>query len=89
MFRQLDVSRTGHCQWEARDESDRSKENLALDARVAALHAESDQSYGGPRIVEALVAEGSPLVHERVRQSLLRRRSQARAQATVPDDDGQ
>ena len=72
MCRQLDVSRTGYCQWEARDESDRSKANSALDARVAALHAESGQSYGRPRLVEALVAEGSPAGHERVRQSLLR-----------------
>jgi transposase InsO family protein len=39
---------------------------------VAALHAESDRSYGRPRIVEALVAEGTPAGHERVRQSLLR-----------------
>lgn len=72
MCRQLDVSRTGYCQWEARDESDRSKANSALDARVAALHAQSNGSYGRPRIVEALVAEGSPAGHERVRQSLLR-----------------
>jgi putative transposase len=72
MCRQLDVSRTGYCQWDARDESDRSKANTALDARVAALHAESDRSYGRPRIVEALGAEGAPAGHERVRQSLLR-----------------
>lgn len=72
MCRQLDVSRTGYCQWEARDESDRSKANSALDVRVAALHAASDQSYGRPRLVEALEAEGSPAGHERVRQSLLR-----------------
>jgi transposase InsO family protein len=66
------VSRTGYCQWATREESDRSKANSALDTRVAALHAESDRSYGRPRIVEALVAEGTPAGHERVRQSLLR-----------------
>jgi transposase InsO family protein len=72
LCRQLGVSRTGYCQWAAREESDRSRANSALDARVAALHAESGQSYGRPRIVEALVAEGSRVGHERVRQSLLR-----------------
>jgi transposase InsO family protein len=72
LCRQLGVSRTGYCQWATREESDRSKANSALDARVAALHAESDRSYGRPRIVEALVAEGTPAGHERVRQSLLR-----------------
>jgi len=72
LCRQLGVSRTGYCQWATREESDRSKANSALDARVAALHAESGQSYGRPRIMEALVAEGSRVGHERVRQSLLR-----------------
>jgi transposase InsO family protein len=72
LCRQLGVSRTGYCQWATREESDRSKANSALDTRVAALHAESDRSYGRPRIVEALVAEGTPAGHERVRQSLLR-----------------
>lgn len=72
LCRQLGISRTGYCQWAGREESDRSKANSALDARVAALHAESDRSYGRPRIVEALATEGTPAGHERVRQSLLR-----------------
>ena len=72
LCRQLGVSRTGYCQWAAREESCRSQANSALDARVAALHAESGQSYGRPRLVEALMAEGCRVGHERVRQSLLR-----------------
>ncbi len=68
MCRQLDVSRTGYCQWDARDESDRSKANTVLDARVAALHAESDRSYGRPRGVPSLVLVAEPsLVWMRVR----------------------
>jgi putative transposase len=46
--------------------------NAALDARVAALHAASKRSYGRPRLVASLGAQGTPAGHERVRQSLLR-----------------
>jgi putative transposase len=72
MCRQLDVSRSGYCQWRARPPSNRSMANRALDARVAALHAESDRSYGRERIVRALAEQGTLVGHERVRQSLLR-----------------
>ena len=72
MCRQLEVSRTGYCQWRARPESERALANAALDARVAALYAESDQSYGRPRIVKGLRDEGLSVGHERVRRSLRR-----------------
>ena len=72
MCRQLSVSRTGYCQWRARPESERARANSALDVRVAALHAESDQSYGRPRIVKGLRDEGISVGHERVRRSLRR-----------------
>lgn len=70
MCQQLDVSRTGRSQWVARDESDWSQANSALAWR--ALHPESDRHSRRPRLVQALVAEGSPAGHERVRHSLLR-----------------
>ena len=41
MCRQLEVSRTGYCQWRTRAPSDRSMANAALDAQVAAIHAGS------------------------------------------------
>ncbi len=72
MCRQLEVSRTGYCQWRARPESERALSNAALDARVAVLHAESDQSYGRPRIVKGLRDDGMVVGHERVRRSLRR-----------------
>lgn len=72
MCRQLEVSRTGYCQWRARPESERALSNAALDARVAVLHAESDQSYGRPRIVRGLREAGMVVGHERVRRSLRR-----------------
>jgi putative transposase len=72
MCRQLDVSRTGYLQWRKRRPSERALANAVLDARVAAIHATTQQSYGRPRIVRTLQTEGLVVGHERVRQSLLR-----------------
>lgn len=72
MCRQLGVSRTGYCQWRTRVPSDRSMANAALDARVAAMHAGSQRSYGRPRIVRGLRAQEIQVSHERVRNSLKR-----------------
>jgi transposase InsO family protein len=72
MCRQLEVSRTGYCQWRTRPPSERALANAALDARVAAIHAGSKRSYGRPRIVRDLHAQGVPVSHERVRNSLTR-----------------
>jgi putative transposase len=72
MCRLLNVSRTGYLQWRTRPPSDRTLADAALDAQVAVIHAESRQSYGRPRIVRALQAQGKPVGHERIRRSLLR-----------------
>ena len=72
MCRQLEVSRTGYCQWRTRAPSDRAIANAALDAQVAALHAGSKRSYGRPRIVRGLRELGLQVSHERVRHSLKR-----------------
>ena len=72
MCRQLGVSRTGYCQWRTRAPSERSMANAALDARVAAMHAGSQRSYGRPRIVRGLREQGLQVSHERVRNSLKR-----------------
>lgn len=72
MCRQLGVSRTGYCQWRTRAPSERSMANAVLDAQVAAMHADSQRSYGRPRIVRGLRAQGVPVSHERVRNSLKR-----------------
>jgi putative transposase len=72
MCRQLEVSRTGYSQWRTRAPSDRSIANATLDAQVAAMHAESHRSYGRPRIVRGLRAQGVAVSHERVRHSLKR-----------------
>lgn len=69
MCRQLGVSRTGYCQWRVRPPSPGAHANAALDAQVAALHAQYKRRCGRPRIVRAL---GQPVSHERVRKSLQR-----------------
>jgi transposase InsO family protein len=46
--------------------------NAVLDAQVAAIHAQSQRSYGRPRIVRGLRKEGLRVGHERVRKSLER-----------------
>ena len=58
MCRQLEVSRTGYGQWRTRPPSDRALANAVLDAQVAAMHAGSQRSYGRPRIVRGLRAQG-------------------------------
>jgi len=72
MCGQMEVSRTGYCQWRGRTTSDRALANAALDAQVAALHAGSKRSYGRPRIVRGLREQGVQVSHERVRHSLNR-----------------
>jgi putative transposase len=72
LCRQLGVSRTGYQQWRKRPASARIKANAALDEQVAAIHARARQSYGRPRVVRVLRANGIGVGHERVRQSLLR-----------------
>ena len=72
MCRLLAVSRTGYLQWRHRPPSARAQANARLDAQVAALHAASKSSYGRPRIVRGLRAQGLHVSHERVRRSLQR-----------------
>lgn len=56
MCRVLKVSRIGYLQWRVRPPSGRSEANAALDAQVAAIHAEHQRRYGRERIVRQLHA---------------------------------
>lgn len=67
MCSQLEV---GYCQWRTRPASERSMANEVLDARVAAMRAGSQRSYGRPRIVRALRERGIAVSHERARNGL-------------------
>ena len=72
MCRVLSVSRTGYLQWRERPLSDRAQATARLDAQVAAIHAQSKGSYGRPRIVRELRAQGMHVGHEPVRRRLQR-----------------
>lgn len=92
MCRLLSVSRTGYCQWCARTPSDRAVSNEVLDVQVAAIHAANQQTYGRPRIHEALLKRGATVGHERVRQSLIRQSLQPiykKPYRTTTDSDHQ
>ncbi|WP_425125852.1 IS3 family transposase [Burkholderia gladioli] len=68
----LGVSRSGYCQWRVRPPSARAQANAALDAQVAAIHRKHRGTYGRPRIVRQLRAQGHSASEERVRRSLQR-----------------
>jgi hypothetical protein len=72
MRRQLEGSRSGYLQWRRSAPSTRAPADAALDARVAAFHAQIRQRNGRPLIVRALHRQGIAVGHERVRQSLFR-----------------
>ena len=72
LCRVLRVSRSGYCQWRVRPPSARGQRRAAFDDEIARLHAQSRGTYGRPRLVKALAAQGMKASAERVRRSLVR-----------------
>ncbi len=58
MARVLEVSTSGYYNWRRREESQRSKANRKLLVEIKAIHAESDATYGSPRVYRELQARG-------------------------------
>jgi transposase InsO family protein len=58
MARVLEVSTSGYYGWRRRRECRRSQENRKLLVEIKAIHAESDATYGSPRIHRELQARG-------------------------------
>ena len=54
----LSVSSSGYYAWRGRPESARARQDRELLGEIEALHAETRQSYGSPRIHKALKARG-------------------------------
>ena len=77
MCRVLQVSPSGYYAWRGRGQSKRDKENESLLAQIKAIHAESRQTYGSPRIFEALKDRGAVCSLHRVER--LMRKNDIRA----------
>ncbi len=60
MCRVLGVKRSSYYAWRARGPSRRQQATAVLRGRIRALYAESDQTYGSPRIHRELVRRGVP-----------------------------
>jgi putative transposase len=66
MCRVLGVSTSGYYAWRSRQISARKKEDEALKARIRAIHARSQGTYGVPRVYFDLVDEGIGVSRKRV-----------------------
>jgi putative transposase len=66
MCRVLEVSSSGYYAWRKREPSARSKANAALLETIKAVHAESDETYGAPRVHADLPAKGASASLNRV-----------------------
>ena len=66
MCKILKISRPGYYAWLKRPESPRKRENTALVVQIKAEHARSRQTYGSPRIHDALQKEGVACSENRV-----------------------
>jgi putative transposase len=66
MCRLYGVTRAGYYAWRARGSSARAQENAALAERIRALHRRSRDTYGSPRIYQALRHQGCAASENRV-----------------------
>lgn len=66
MCRVLEVSTSGYYDWRGRAESRRQKEDRRLVVEIKAIHKESRQSYGSPRIHDELKDRGRRCGRKRV-----------------------
>ena len=58
MCRLLSVSPSGYYGWRTRPQSSRGRENRKLTAEIRTIHAESDGTYGSPRMWDELNDRG-------------------------------
>jgi transposase InsO family protein len=66
LCRVLDVSRSGFHAWVQRPASSRAVSNRNLAVEVVAIHRESRCTYGSPRVVKELRANGQTISRKRV-----------------------
>jgi putative transposase len=92
MCRTLRVSRSGFSAWQARGISQGAASDLVLAAKVAAIHIESDGTYGTPRVHAELAAQGVRVSRRRVARLMaeqglegVSRRKRRRSRTTPAD----
>ena len=66
MCRALDVSAAGYYAWRSRPESTRSAHTRTLLSVIRVIHQESRETYGSPRIWDALIKQGHCVGEHRV-----------------------
>jgi putative transposase len=90
LCRCLHVSRSGYYAWRHRAPSPHALTDVRLTAQLRLVHAESRQTYGRPRLVQALRARGIAIGGNRVRRLMraagLRARGRRRFIVTTDSD---
>jgi putative transposase len=66
LCRVLKVSPSGYYAWRDRPPSQRSMSDAVMTERIRSIHAESDASYGMPRVRAELIDQGTPISRTRV-----------------------
>lgn len=66
MCRLLEVSVSGYYRWRSRPRSKRAQENERLLSTIQAIHKESRQNYGSPKVYRRLRQQGEGCNHKRV-----------------------
>jgi putative transposase len=66
MCRVLQISPSGYYAWRDRAPSKRAIDNAVLTERIRAVHAESDATYGMPRVRAELIDQGMKVSRQRV-----------------------
>jgi putative transposase len=66
LCRVLRISRSGYYAWQRRGASERCAQDVVLAAKITAIHADSDGTYGVPRIHAELRAQGIRISRRRV-----------------------
>jgi putative transposase len=83
----LSVSRSGYYAWLKRPVSKRQQGNTKLREKIRTVHHDSGESYGSPRVYQALKEQGEPCSENRVarlmREDGLRAKMKRRFKATT------
>lgn len=92
MCRVLRISASGYYDWLNRSPSKRSIEDAVMVQRIRAIHAESDATYGMPRVRAELLDQGTRISRKRVarlmRMSAIRGISRRRGFVVTTQRDG-